>query len=396
MLSALYLFISKSLYNVPMGIMAILGVYLVLAAPRTLLENPLIKTFGVLFLCLWIPMLLSLIDAVNPGRSVQTVLPYMRFLFIGIYVIYEFQSKPLWGKLNLGIFIIISFWCLDALIQYFFGIDLFGHPYVPGTIHGVFYPEITIGHVTAALSPLYFHMIFTHSKRFRWLWLLLIPLFVIILLSGRRAAWIMLMVSMTGYALYLLKALDRTVLKRLAILGAAVFLVAALIIINSNSLKYRIQTTAGLFSTDYATIDKASAYRLTLWRTALAMIRDNWLTGIGPRGFRFVYTRYSDVNNRFHYRGQTHPHQMVLEVLTETGVVGFAGLILFAYFFYRFIRKYRLGMALYPYWLAVLVAIFPLNTHMAFYGSYWSSLFWWLMVLAFAASAHGLGKTDSS
>ena len=396
MLSALYLFVSKSLYNVPVGIMAIIGLYRFATNTKAMLDIPLYKAFVILFLCLWVPMLISLPDAVNPGRSAQTVFPYLRFLFFGTYIIYESRLKPLLGKLNFGIFFIMSFWFIDAMTQFIFGADLFGHPYVPGTIHGVFYPEITIGHVTSALSPLYFHAIYTYGKRFRWLWLLLLPLFMVILLSGRRAAWIMLMVSIIGYTFYLLKALNRTVLKRLTMLGIAVFLVSALTVTNSNSLKHRIQSTAGLFSADYATIDKATAYRLTLWTTAFAMIEDNWLNGIGPRGYRYVYTRYSDVNNKFHKEGQTHPHQMVLEVLTETGVIGFAGLILFAYFFYRFIRKYRLGMALYPYWLAVLVAIFPLNTHMAFYGSYWSSLFWWLMVLAFAASAHGLGKTDSS
>ena len=387
MLLALYLFISKSLYNVPMGVMAILGLYRTLTIPGVLFKNNLIKIFCLLFLCIWTPMLLSLIDAFNPGRSAQTVFPYLRFLFVGIYIIHEFQSKPLWEKLNLGIFIIISFWCLDALIQYFFGIDLFGYPHLPGHIHGVFYPEITIGHVTAALSPLYFHTVYTYGKRFRWLWLLLLPLFMVILLSGRRAAWIMLIVSMAGYALYLCKMAHQKMLKRLVMVGAAFFFIAVLIIINNTNLKHRIETTEGLFSSDFTIIDKASAYRLTLWRTAFVIFQDNWICGIGPRGFRYVYTRYSDPGNPFHETGQTHPHQLVLEVLAETGLIGFTGLMLFVYIFYRFLKRQRLGMAIYPWWLAMLVATFPLNTHMAFYGSYWSSLFWWLTVLSFAACA---------
>ena len=396
MLAALYLFVSKSLYNVPVGIMAVLGLYRFVTGPGELLKAPLFKTLLTLFLCLWIPMLLSLPDAVNPGRSVQTVFPYLRFLFFGIYIIYETRSRDLSGKLVLGIFSIMTFWCLDALIQYIFGVDLFGYPHLPGTIHGVFYPEITIGHVTAALSPLYFHAIYSYGKRFRWLWVLLLPLFIVILLSGRRAAWIMLIVSITGYALYLFKLPDRIVLRRLAVVAAVFILIAVTSVAGNKQFRHRVTMTAGLFSSNYAAIDKATSWRLTLWGTSLAMIRDNWLNGIGPRGFRYVYTRYSDVNNRFHKEGQTHPHQLVLEVMTETGIIGLAGLVLFVCVFWRFVRNKNLGMAIYPCWLAVLTAAFPLNTHMAFYGSYWSSLFWWLVVLAFAASASRPMKTGAS
>lgn len=396
MLAALFLFASKSLYNIPVGIMALIGLYRLLAHSSAVFNNPLTKVFCVLFLCLWVPLLVSLIDAVNPARSAQTVFPYLRFLFAGIYIIYETRSKSLWEKLSLGAFFIIVFWCLDALIQYVLGFDLFGYPRLRGQIHGVFYPEITIGHVTAALSPLYFHGVYTYGKRCRWLWLLLLPLFLVILLSGRRAAWIMLIVGIAGYALYLFKLPDRKVLKRLAVIGAVFLSIAIMVVINNKEFKHRVELTAGLFSGDYATIDKASAWRLTLWHTSLTVFQDNWINGIGPRGFRYVYTQYSDTGDEFHSQGQTHPHQLVLEVLTETGVIGLAGLILFVYFFHRFVRKRRLGMAVYPCWLAVLVATFPINTHMAFYGSYWSSLFWWLMMLFFAATASSPANNRSA
>ena len=67
MLSALYLFVSKSLYNVPVGIMAIIGLYRFATNTKAMLDIPLYKAFVILFLCLWVPMLISLPDAVNPG-----------------------------------------------------------------------------------------------------------------------------------------------------------------------------------------------------------------------------------------------------------------------------------------------------------------------------------------
>lgn len=389
MLLTLILFISKSLYNIPVGIMALFGLYRLLKAPEQIWQYPAIRIYIILFLCLWLPLLISLVDAVNLQRSVRTVFPYLRFLFMGIFVIYALADSKTMNKLNLFVFCIVAFWCLDAVIQYLFKIDLFGHPYTPGYITGIFYPEITIGHITAALSPLYFESIRIYSKKFNWLWLLLIPLFVVILLSGRRAAWIMLMLSTTGYLFYFLKLnrYDRSLLKKICLAAMVIIISMGLVIASNQSLQKRFDVTAKLFSGNYEQANIALGKRLHLWETSANMFRDNWINGVGPRGYRYVYQQYSDIDNYFYNTGQTHPHQLILEVLTETGMLGFIGLLLFVLLFFRFIRAENLCMALFPFLLAILTALFPLNTHMAFYGSYWSSLFWWLMVITFAAGS---------
>ena len=37
-------------------------------------------------------MLLAFPDAVNPSRTAQTVFPYLRFLFAGIFIIHELSK----------------------------------------------------------------------------------------------------------------------------------------------------------------------------------------------------------------------------------------------------------------------------------------------------------------
>lgn len=397
-LSAFVLFISKSLYNVPMGIMAIIGFYYCLRSPALLWRHPVIRIYTVMFLCLWLPLLLSLPDAVNSARSAQTVSGYLRFLFIGIYVICSLQRPGALSRLHLGIFCITAFWCIDAVIQYLFQMDLFGYPYEPGHITGMFYPKNTIAHVTAAVSPLYFESIRAYSRRYRWLWLLLVPLFLVILLSGRRAAWIMLAVSISGYVYYLLKqtAFNRRLLMKLGLWGAVLIGAMGIVIATNKPLQSRIHVTMGLFSGNYEATDKATARRLPLWQTAITIFKDNWINGIGPRGFRYVYQQYSSADDFWHKDGSTHPHQLLLEVLAETGAIGFAGLLLFALVFYRFVKKGRLGMPLCPWWLSVLTVTFPINSLMAFYGSYWSSMIWWLLALTFAAAAtHLQGQNEA-
>jgi hypothetical protein len=45
----------------------------------------------------------------------------------------------------------------------------------------------------------------------------------------------------------------------------------------------------------------------------------------------------------------------------------------------------RVQRWLLPYALCLLVAFFPVNSHMAIYSSFWSQIVWWLIALYCAA-----------
>ena len=397
-LLTLILFTSKSLYNYPVSIMALLGLIYLLKAPVGIWQSPATRAYIILFMCLWLPLLFSYPDAVNPERSVKTVFPYLRFLFMGIFVIEAIRNIQISNRIHLLIFILMSFWCLDGVIQYFFTYNLLGFPKSSGYITGVFFPEITIGHISAALSPLYFEFVRRSSHKYKWLWVLLLPLFAVVLLSGRRAAWIMLAVSTMGYLFYYLKLnrYELRIIKRLSVVGIFLLISLSMIVASNAPMQKRIAVTSNVLSGDYELINDASGKRLHLWETSVNIFRANWINGVGPRGFRFVYQDYSASDNYFHEIGQTHPHQMLLEIAAETGMLGIVGLLLFVFLLYRFIKVNRLGMTLFPWYLSIIVVLFPINTHMAFYGSYWSSIFWWLMALSFATASIQLIENKQS
>ena len=389
LISVFFLFISKSLYNIPIGIMAFLGAWRCVTHYKKIWEDSVTRTFIILFSCLWIPLFISFIDSVNHARSSQTVFPYLRFLFFGIYILDEIKTPRMLNQINTAVFFIIAFWCIDALIQLLFGIDLFGYPYRAGDITGMFYPGNTIAHVTACLSPLYFEEIRKRMDKLPWSWLLIIPLIAVILVSGRRAAWIMLAVSMIGYLFYLYKISSFNSFPFRKTSGLAViFITTVILVIYTNSpLQDRLKNTMELFSGDYEKINLATARRLPIWKTALTMFRENWINGAGPRAFRYAYVDYSEPGDFWVTSGgvhpTTHPHQIILEVLSETGTIGAVGVILFIVVFTRQFRDRHLLIKSFPVLLAVLVAVFPVNTHMAFYGSYWASVFWWVLGLVF-------------
>ena len=152
--------------------------------------------------------------------------------------------------------------------------------------------------------------------------------------------------------------------------------------------KERFAVTLDLFSSDYEKINSATAVRLPIWKTAYSIFKEHPINGIGPRGFRYVYNEYAESDDYFVKRNPnlppTQPHLIILEILAETGVIGLVGFLLFFYFLVKSIRYATNSFDEFVFLVPVVVAIFPFNAHMAFYGSVWSSMIW--LLIAFYAS----------
>ncbi len=381
--AVLFLFISKSLYNIPIGIMALIGLYHAIKSPAELFRDRLTRLFIFVFACIWIPMLFSLPDAVNLSRSAKTVFGYLRFLFMGIYVLQSLKGRDIWQKLRLFIFCLIAFWSIDGLIQLVIGRNLFGYPLFLNRVTGMFYPRYTIAHILAGFSPIYFDYIFEKSRNLRWLWILLIPLVIVVLMCGRRSAWIMLFVSISGYLFYVIHRyrLDKSIVKSLALFGTMILTVAIITFALNKPLQDRVDNTLDLFSGDYEIVNKATSLRLPIWKVSIQMFRDHWINGVGPRGFRYEFDKYSE--DLWDGYVPAHPHQMYLEIMVETGLIGIAGFIFAAYWLVSMFLKNRYLWAVFPTLLCSIVVIFPINTHMAIYSSYWGSVVWLILILTF-------------
>jgi len=79
------------------------------------------------------------------------------------------------------------------------------------------------------------------------------------------------------------------------------------------------------------TADTSTAYRVSIWRAAINMIRDFWVggIGIGSDAFVTVYPSYSLSGAKF----ALHSHNLYLQFWVETGVIGIVSLLglLFGY-----------------------------------------------------------------
>lgn len=378
---------------VPMVAMAIIGLYQLIQKPKEVWRDPALRLLGMLFLCIWLPMILSLTDAVYFPRSLYTVFSFVWYPLASIFVIWEMRKENAWDKLLIAIIFTMVFWSLDAMIQLLVGYDLVGYPLLRGNVTGLFYPELRLGYVLAVLSPLFFEVIRRYAVNYnRWAWLLIIPLILAILLNNRRVAWIMLVIAVATYLIYAYQMEFWKYRKKPLLVAGMMTALLIPALLSYTPFLQRVEKTSALFSGDYALMNAATSNRLPLWNTALAMAADHWLNGVGARGFRYICQKYSS-GEKSPGDGppvgcSTHPHQTLLEVSAETGLLGVIGYLLFGWFLWRHFQ--RLPSAercrMMPWGIAILVAMLPLNAHLAFYGSYWSSFCWWLVSLTLAMS----------
>ena len=380
----------RNLFELPMAIMAICGLWLLVTKPLASTAALPIKPLAVIFVGIWLPMLLSLPDALNVSRSTQTTLAFLRFPLAGLFVFHALRTEQAWHKLQIILGVALSITALCLVLQSEHG-SLHILPAALSKLADIFSHQRGVGHVLAVLSPVYFYWIWRTRQRHRWKWVLLPIYIVAILFAGARAAWIMLTVGIVLFAIQITYVEKAKWGVRIILVMGVLTLVAIGGALQNPFLKARIEQTSGLLSGNYAAIDAATSHRLPIWKVALQVTRDHWINGIGPRGFRYIYPEYGEKDDPFLVgnpdEGPTHPHQLLLEVATETGAIGIVGyLFVLIYFARRMVRSAKQSGPAFAFMSAAFIAIMPINAHMAFYASFWACITWWLMSLSLAAT----------
>ena len=326
-----------------------------------------------LFFSYWLPELLSCIDAIDPFGSVREVLTdlrYLPFLWMCAIAVHRPGDRRI---VYTGIAIIALAWSLDGLVQAVTGYSI-GGPAAADRISGVFgakHPHL--GQVLASLAAFPLGMAAKRSGALGWLGVALL-IGSVILLAGARAAWITfaLVLLFSGWRLLGWK-------RMLGVFVAGAIALVVLAVAFPRSLHERLALTEAVFSGDQAGLDQALSGRLRIWEAAACMVREHPINGVGVREYRDAYAGCVPQHlgkPAWGEGGALHAHQIVLEVLSETGVLGLllwlvgAAIAIRAW---RFATPKARSRAAMPA-IALAVTVFPLNTHLAFYSSFWGGL----------------------
>ncbi|HEY0333340.1 MAG TPA: O-antigen ligase family protein [Stenotrophomonas sp.] len=346
---------------------------------------------SVLFFAYWLPEVLSAFDAVDVSLSLRKSASDLRYLpFMWLCAIAVSNPARRRRTFN-GLAIIGGVWTLDALVQAATGVSplfwcldqlkwaISGHGLCTPSevaaadrLGGVLGPcNLKFGQTLASLTPF---LLFAAATRGRVAWALAaLAAGIVIALAGSRAAWLtyLLVVLFSGWRLIGGRGMA-------LVAGAALISLVALFYL-SPQLRERVHRTEAMLTADHAGVDAALSGRAQIWGAALCMVREHPLNGVGARGFREAYPACDPAPGKVPAWGDGpafHAHQILLEILAETGLVG---LLLWlagaaqAWRAWHFSSKAARAQAR-PAMVALLVTVFPLNTHLAFYSSFWGGL----------------------
>ena len=357
-----------------------------------LLSNPAWALTSVLFFAYWTPELVSAIDAIDPARALREAAVDLRYLPF-LWLVASAVADPRGRRITFGgLAIIVGIWTLDALVQaatgtspLFSGIDGIKHA-ISG--HGMCTPQevanvdrlsgvlgpcnLKLGPVLASLSPF---LLFAGGRRMGTLgWLLAAAAVgIVLVLAGSRASWITYAVALvlSGWRLVGWKKLIGVFA-----VGAIAFAVLSFTV---PQVRERLARTTHAVSVDVEGVDSALSGRARIWSAALCMAREHPINGVGARGFREAFPACDPSPGEVAAWGTgpaLHAHQIFLEVLSETGAFGvllwLAGLAL-AWRAWRFADEQARERARPAMW-ALAVTVFPINTHLAFYSTFWGGL----------------------
>jgi len=372
-----------------MSLGALLGFFLMvwqkLAHRSTWLSREAWLMTLVFFLAYWLPELFSAFDAINAKRAWREVLFDLRYLpFLWLIALSVSNEK---GRQLIfsGLAIISLFWALDGMVQVLTGFSL-GGAMTEDRLSGIFGSDnLKLGLVLAALSP--FTLDWANKRGGVWAWCgVALLVGTVVLWAGARAGWVMfgLVILISGW-----QVLGR---KRLLLFFFASTLVLLLSYFASPELRARFERTETALAGETGGVDHALSGRISIWKTALKITADHPVNGVGVRNFRDVYKQYADKDDPFisaDQQGAYHAHHWLLEVLSETGVIG---LLCWMAGFFAMWRAWQWSppkarqLAFVPM-LACVVVAFPLNTHLAFYATFWGGC--WLLLLALYAGCLG-------
>ncbi len=341
-----------------------------------------------LFLAFWIPMLISSFDSYLPQKSWMSTLAALRFLaaVLSMAVLLRAESAR-WRVIRWTAFLLL-FWAIDGFVQLLFGNDLFGIAMNPDRLNALFIKQYQFfGPTLAILSPI----LLEYARRYwpAWAWVAAFTLTLgAVLIAGMRAGWLIMGLVLVVYMWLMLRPENRD-LRKIS-LSIPAFVAVAIIgsYLVSPLFQARVEQSLAITQGSHAALDAASTYRMPIFKTSLVMYRAHPVNGVGVRAFPKAYMEYAAPDDIHIKRsggksGATHAHNLVLEVMADTGSIGvlgmLAGLIL-AIRFWRSLSPARRYEA-FPFALSLVLVLFPLNSYFALYGTYLSSLIWVLFGL---------------
>ena len=363
------------LSELPILILSIIGIIGLLKNWQTLIKQARFRTLGAVYLSYLFMVLLSASDSYWQDKTLIVAISSIRFYLATIALICYLRPAQFVQFIRI-ITILLIFWAVDAMIQYFFGVDLLARSSYPGRLNGIFgQHHVKLGPVLALLLPIAIIGLQKSQALLRWSSIFVI--IITILLSGTRSAWLMMLFTLLAYWWHHVKQRRLQLLLKTSI--AAVVMLFSLWFI-SPDFQQRINRSMAIFQGTEQGIDFALANRLEIWSSAWQMFVHHPINGIGAHAFRKAYGDYAQANDSWQQQGGVgmHAHHWLLEILAETGIIGLLLMLIAIVQLVRFIQKNYNSSYSWAFLIALIAAFLPITSTYSMFASFWSICIWFI------------------
>ena len=309
-------------------------------------KTPLILFFIFCIYCI----LLSIFVAEDVLLSFESSLFYFRIGVFSCFIWYLIdKNKSIFNYFYYALISCFSVLVIDGYIQYFTGENIFGYKIaITAQISSLFVDEFIMGSYLSRLFPLLFALFLVKKKmkyEIYFLGFLFILVDVLIFMSGERTAFFFLNLS-TIFIIILIKEYQKF---RLFTFIVAIICITVLSLNSSKFSDRMFKNPAQNMGFIKSSIDSSesreeptifTATHDSLIRTAYNMFKGQPIVGHGPKMFRIK------CKNKEYAIGispcMTHPHNFYIQLLAETGIIGFLFLFgMLSYLLYVAVIQFR-------------------------------------------------------
>jgi hypothetical protein len=359
------------------------------------------------FLLFWTTLVISSLFSNHINYSLQTSIPYLRFGIFSLLVWFLLdQNKKILNYILYCFFFCFIILILDGYFQFFTKSNILGWKMFDTRVSSFFKDELILGSYISRFYPFFFSLLVFNNylKKIKQIYTISIVVLIggLVFLSGERASF---------FYLILVNLLLFIILRRfkkffLFFFFLSLFLISTISIFKTEFRERMfIQTFYQMtifkdfnqkkIGSEFSIDQKKTKDLISIfsqehgdhYASALKMFNDNKFLGIGTKLYR---KNCSDSKYIVSFEScSTHPHNTYIQLLSETGILGFLfvfctffllSLFLIKHCFYKFFYKKYIFT---DYQLCLLASIFitlwPITSSGNFFNN-WLSVIYYLPV----------------